>query len=181
MASFTSVEVAAISKMFFNDVFNSLGFQRAQAIVSSYRKSNNRPQPLSASIIAGRLATDHTLPTDIREFFAIYSSSTQSANRISAVEQMLISYKKFKLFNQYLKLRSKPSSELRDLLANAGLAPNQGQGWTTALLEYVRGQLQMEKNKLSNLLQETQCVHLLAAKFGGAGIFAFLPKGIINL
>jgi hypothetical protein len=42
--------------MIFDEVFNTNGYRRAHAIVSSYRANESRSQPISAARIAQRLA-----------------------------------------------------------------------------------------------------------------------------
>jgi hypothetical protein len=180
MASFTAEEVKSITRIIFDDVFNLQGHRRALAVITSYRKSEDRTNPISSTVIAARLALDANLPLDVRQFYSVYSASTKSSTRLSAVEQMLVFHEKYKLYNSYLRLLSQPSEHLRDLLRKAGYVPRQGQGWATIMLRYIAGQLELEKSKLRNILQETQCMHLMVATFG-VGVLAFVPRRIINL
>jgi hypothetical protein len=177
---FTNSEVASTSKLIFDDVFNTKGFVRALEIVKSYRNLEQGSNPLSATVIAERLSLDAQLPLDLREFFSVYSSCTKSPTKSSAVESMLALHEKYKLYNSYLRMVSQPSEDLQALLTSAGLVPEQGRGWSSVALQYIGNELNLSKNKLSNILQDTQCVHLLVSTFG-VGVLVFVPSRIRHL
>jgi hypothetical protein len=117
---FADSEVASTSKLTFDDVFNTQGFSRAFQIVKSYRNLEQGPNPLSATVIAERLALDAQLPLDLREFYSSYSSCTRSSGQKSAVESKLALHEKYKLYNSHLRMISRPLENLRALPTDAG-------------------------------------------------------------
>ena len=177
---FTEFEIVSTSSLIFDDVFNTNGLIRALDIIDSYRNRELGAKPISATLIAGRLSLDARLPSNLREFFSMYSSCTRSPIKSSAVESMLALHEKYKLYDSYLRLVSQPSEDLRGLLANAGYVPEQGRGWSTVTLRYIADQLGLTKNRLNNTLQETQCLHLMVSNFG-LGVLVFVPSRIRQL
>lgn len=181
VTKFTPTEVKNITSLIFDSVFNANGYDRANAIMSSYRASKESTNPVAATVRAARLALDETLPSDVREFYSLYASSTKSTTSFSAVEQMLSCHEKYKLYNAYLVLVDQPSDDLANLIkAAGGGVTKQGQGLRTVLLTYLATELNLSRGQLRNLLQETQCIHILVASFG-VGVLAFVPRGIINM
>jgi hypothetical protein len=123
---------------------------------------------------------DASLPFELREFFSAYSSCTESSTKLSAVKRMLGLHEKYVLYNVYLRMGTKPSEELKQLLLEEGRKPKQGQGWATVMLGFLADQLHLTKQKLTTMLQDAQCVHLMIATFG-VGVLVLVPRGILNL
>ena len=103
-------------------MFNVEGYKRARAIVSSYRRSEDRVAPLSATILASRFVLNDDLPLDIRQFYSVYSTSTKKPTA-AAVDIMLAYHEKYQQYDSYLRLCYQPSDDLQALLHAAGLIP----------------------------------------------------------
>jgi hypothetical protein len=86
---FTEFEIVSTSSLIFDDVFNTNGLIRALEIINLYRNRELGVKPISATVVAGRLSLDARLPSNLREFFSIYSSCTRPPIKSSAVESML--------------------------------------------------------------------------------------------
>lgn len=129
---FTDLEVASTPRPTFDNVFNTNSLIRAFKIIDSYRNRELGSKPISATLIAGRLSLEARLPSELREFFSIYSLCTRSPIKSFAVESMLSLHEKQKLYNSYLRIVNQPSDDLRGLVANADYMAEQGRGWVSA-------------------------------------------------
>lgn len=176
---FTNDEIESVTSIIFNEVFNVNGYQCALNVVNSHRESVEGSNPVSATLLAARLALDDHLPVGMRKFYSGYSASTRSSTKLTAVERMLTYHEKYVMYQSYLELLD-PSDDLQTLLQEAGFVPKQGQGWTTVMQRYLSRELGLPKGKLSNILQETQCVYLMVTTFG-VGVLVLVPRNIINL
>jgi len=179
----TSGEIQKIARFFFRDVFGPTAMDRLRDLLAYIQDAEDRGEELGSSERAAALAHQDDIPKAFRTFFAYFVSFHQGTRSNTTIyARTLTNWHRYKLYETFELLRRtalNDPSRYKDFLKKQGMVRGIGQGATTPILTYLSGALDMDRNRLTNVLQQSQSIYLLARTFG-PGVLALAPSSASN-
>jgi hypothetical protein len=171
-------EIDQIVVFFFNDVFGSAARQRVAKMLAYADRVDIFGTDHGAGQRAAALALDDEVLPVFRRFFRSFGSYHGACHTASSqYKRIQRHWDQFSIYAGFMALNKYADDEPKNalaFLAKHGLYPAEGVRFLSLTMTYLARAIDLGKEQLQNVLQQSQSVHLLAATFG-TGILALMP------